>query len=858
MSSHTSGTSVLVATFLVVPGRELDPHRFAWREFMKRALRPLARVSAILVLAVLATSLYTFPVRAQALPTCEDWGVISKWNVTLNYSGSGSSTDQNGNDYLISENGTISGQVTISAPPSDQCPPILDGSGKLIGGNSEQYTGVSPQIQYAINMNNVTNTKCTDSKDPFVVHPYEVDYTMNAVNSRFASLSAVFDFSDPSSPPQVKLSFYPEADGQITTFKPDPSCGEKPGTLTQGAAFGPASPFPIANNGTQAAGLLPTTVGGFSGSQTYSGGSYGSAGDQSISWTLNWTFTPVPPNLDLVVTIPDYPTWRPAGGETEKDIGIDPDTGSGLLNIEAQLIDKDTGLAATVTPEKVTFVLADVSREPGVVLNWPISGTSDPDLTFQCLPDPFGTSHCQLTSDQIEADFTPDTSVLTTGFLLMLVPHDWGGWGTLNVTAMVGGNPVKGHLQLPAPALSDPNATDILLPQRQPGSFIADNWKNAHNIPLSTSDSDDQEDSPNGNSDYKGDGLTLYEEYRGFYVPACPGCTQLVHREGDPTKKDMFVINLDRAARPDISDGVRLFQSATGLNICCRSLTVSQITPDRIINFNHADGPHEVDQHAILITQGLSGTNGCTSTITFMPGPPKVVNRIFIPPFGDFINHVTNYRQHGLVVSPPMTELQSMVAHELGHASSIWHHGDEPADYHVYWYSPDDTTIKEIPKGTSESAVLTYVTTDAGSAIRVFTEGGTGTAPKQLHAGDLRLGQNVAQRFVQGAFNGTHGGDVMCIMRYDVSMNYVAQADATKRYYTGELTGTSLTNTVYGTSTNKSSRTTPQSRYGSAQSSPQRGDCSTQLCINDHVTPQPRGVPDPKDPCVAEQKAAQP
>jgi hypothetical protein len=856
MSDHTSGTFVFGATFLAIPGHELGPHRLACRELMQHALRPLFRIAAILILAGLATSLFSLPARAQALPTCQDWGVISKWNVTLNYSGSGSSTDQFGNDYLISENGTISGQITIAAPPSSQCPPILDGSGKAVGGSSEQYGGASPQIQYAINMNNVTHTTCQDTKVSSVAHPYEIDYTMNAVNSAFGSLSVLFDFSDPSSPPQLKLGFYQEADGQVITFKPDPSCSQTPGTATQSAPFGPTS-VPSTNTNFQAAGLLPTTVGGFSGSQSYSGGSYWSSGGQSISWTLNWTFTPVPPNLDLVVTIPDYPTWRPAGGQTETDTGVDPDTGSSLLDIEAQLIDKDTGLAATVTPEKVTFVLADVSREPGVVLNWPISGTSDPDLTFQCLPDPFGTAHCQPTSDKTEADFTPDQSVLTTGFLITLVPHDWGGWGTLNVTAMVGGTPVKGHLQLAPPAVSDPNATDILLPQRQPGSFIADNWKNSHNIPLSTSDSDDQEDSPNGNSDYKGDGLTLYEEYRGFYVPACPGCPQLIHHEGDPTKKDLFVINLDRASRPDISDGVRLFQGATGLNVCCRSLTVSQITPDRIINFNHADGPHEVDQHAILITQGLSGTNGCTSTTTFMPGPPKVVNRIFIPPFGDFINHVTNYRQHGLVVSPAMTELQSMVAHELGHASSIWHHGGEPADYHVHWYSPDGTTIKEIPKGTGESAVLTYVTTDAGSAIRVFTEGGTGTAPKQLHAGDLGLGQNVAQRFVQGAFNGTHGGDVMCIMRYDTSMNYVAQADATKRYYAGELTGTSLTNTVDGTGTNQSSRK-PQSRYGSAQSSPQRGDCSTQLCINDYVTPQPRGVPGTDDPCVAEQNASQP
>jgi len=824
---------------------------------MRHTLRPRFRLAAILIFALVGTAVFALPTQGQALPTCQDWGVISKWNVTLTYSGSGSYSDQNGNTYDVSESGTITGQISLGSPPSDQCPAILDASGHVVGGELLQYgyATTNPQVQYAININDASTGTCQDLTNPFVVHPAQAFLTANAASSARANLTMQLDFSSPNSPPQVRFGFYPSADGLATTVKLDPACGGQPNTSTAPGPFGPNT-FPPGNNDLQAAGLLPTTVAAFSGSQTYVGGSYwGDLPSNFVTWTLNWTATPVPPNLDLVVTIPSYSTWRPAGGQTEKDIGFDPDTNSGVLEIEAQLIDKDTGLAVTFTPDTIKFQLADVSREPGVVLNWPANGTTDPDLTFTCLPDPFSASNCQLTSDKTEADFTPDPAQLTTAFFIELDPHDWGAWGTLNVTAMVDGNPVKGHLQLPPPLVSDPNATNILIPRRQPGSFIADNWKSDHNIPLETPDSDDKEDSPNGSSDNKGDGFTLYEEYRGFYVPACPKCPQMTHREGDPQKKDLFVINIDSAARPDITDGIGLFQGATGLNVCCRTLTVNQITPDRIINFNHANGPHEVDQHAVLVLEGLSGTNGCTSTTTLMPGPPKVVNRIFIPPVSDFIQHIRTYRQIGLVVSSVITQVKSMVAHELGHASSIWHHGEEPSD-DVYWYSPDGRTIKEIPKGTSKSAIPLYVANDAGSPIHVFTEGGKKTAPKELHAADIGLGTpNIWGKYPQGAFNGTHSGDVLCFMRYDISTNYVAQADATKRYYTGELTGTSLTSTTQGTGPNKSPRS-PQSRYGSAQSSPQRGDCSTQLCVNDHVIPEPRGTPAPKDECVAEQNSA--
>src|SRR5205814_10700028 len=92
-----------------------------------------------------------------------------------------------------------------------------------------------------------------------------------------------------------------------------------------------------------------------------------------------------------------------------------------------------------------------------------------------------------------------------------LSPHDWGAWGTLHVKATVNGSDLQGHLA------ADANATDIFLPKRQSNSLIADSWKTANAIPLDTPDTDDSEDHPKGNGQ-QGDGFTLYEEYRGFYM----------------------------------------------------------------------------------------------------------------------------------------------------------------------------------------------------------------------------------------------------------------------------------------------------------------------------------------------------
>jgi hypothetical protein len=567
-----------------------------------------------------------------------------------------------------------------------------------------------------------------------------------------------------------------------------------------------------------------------------------------INWTISWSFNPTPRPLDLLVSIPGYQTWRPTAGLNETDINVGPNNPANLLEIKAQLVYQDTQQPTPFAPNKITFTLVPVSREPGVTLNWPAAqnpnSLAPPDMSFIDLSGKNNINpDYQPNADGTQAVEAPPATDISPVFDIFLVPYDWGAWATLQVTAEVDGqaNPIQGHLVSPAPS-GGAQVTDILLPQRQPGSSIADSWKNAHNIPLSTPDTDDSENNPDGNSAYEGDGLSLYEEYRGFYVH-CQACRNgLLHVEGDPKKKDLFVINT--TGRPEIDAGVGLFKRTSGLNVCCRTLGPDQIGAGNVINFNHGTA-HLVDQHVVPIVDGKSGAPACTSLKNLMPGPPREVNQIFIPPISDYAKIAQSIQSFGLVPWDVTDQMSSTVAHELGHASSIWHHGTGDEPFGVFWYTPDGTQLKEIGKGVSESVAQSLQTTGAGNPIQAFLEDRTQLTPQIL---GLNVGDLLS--LYQGVTAGQHGGDVFCIMRYNTSYNYIATSNASWRYVAVEYPGLSLTDITAGTGTNVAGRV-PQSRYGNAGQS--FGDCSKQLCINDNLTPTPRGSAATED-CSTEQQ----
>ena len=78
---------------------------------------------------------------------------------------------------------------------------------------------------------------------------------------------------------------------------------------------------------------------------------------------------------------------------------------------------------------------------------------------------------------------------------------------------------------------------DIPVPASPPGSHIAWSWLR-ENCPRWHSDAADEDTFPAGRPGVDGDGFSVYEEYRGFYL-----YRPRTHHSTEPAKKDLFVLN---------------------------------------------------------------------------------------------------------------------------------------------------------------------------------------------------------------------------------------------------------------------------------------------------------------------------
>jgi hypothetical protein len=318
-------------------------------------------------------------------------------------------------------------------------------------------------------------------------------------------------------------------------------------------------------------------------------------GKSSIKTT--WNLSRKPEKLEVVVDIPKYDSWLPNAAPDESSPGRD------ALLVRATLRNKD-GSAPKDKATRFTFELIQVSREPGICMNYPVTKMDgprpEPDLQFDDrLPENkklvIRDDHGQISQNGrgLKAETLPVPDGYTQAEA-MIGCYDWGAYGVLQVTAEMpdGRPPIVGYLQ------QDKNNPLILIPKRQPGSHIADKWKEEWKAKVpnifAMSDDDDSEDNPHGSKHepgkgpggytceggHKGDGLTLYEEYRGVSVRA-------MHVRGDPSRKKVFI---RRGANlpDDVLAGVSLFGGLTDL--CVYSgLLQAECGPDEskvVVNSN--------------------------------------------------------------------------------------------------------------------------------------------------------------------------------------------------------------------------------------------------------------------------------
>jgi hypothetical protein len=774
--------------------------------------------------------------------TCADWAVQA-FSGTVTISGSGQSTTPDGRTYITSTNATFNITTSTGFTNCYGSPLGFAWDGLQ---NTATASALTVHDKFFQRTTDINGNPCTNTTS----YDFSGSGTTSTPNAGFY-IAANFA-TNTSGTYQLGDGF--NVDG-ITVTVDESACGGPVQTSTSQLSVGPFAPtfFPQVP--------LPSTVGALTGSNSVQAPSFILFNNEADSnadstWTVSWSLSPIPPALDVILsTLPDYSTWRPTAGLNETEIG-------GALLINAQLISKTTGQPLQIAPDQWTFALKDFSSEPGVSLNWPPANQALtlPDMDFK---DPFNSTiypGITLSNNGTSAQITPSASQgLLNSVELFLDSHDWGAWATLNVTASIGGQQISGHFQ------GDPT-TDVLVPKRQTGSHVADVWKMQYNVPLSTPDNDDSELNPSSYPGCLGDGLTLYEEYRGFMENG-------KHIEGNPNTKDFFIENRIGA---DAEPGIFLFTELTGLNVH-KNLQPNEVKIDHpngqagsmLINFNYAQGAHTTNQHGVTIGQqlfapGAQYRQGMDGGATIPTDPsytayhfkPRIVDAVVMQ-FRDAQGTLNPSNTHKGVITASNALLQYDVgvAHEFLHSVGVDHHGDGDLQTETFKFVPPGS-----PGNLSDTAIFQLNGVPA-HILNETTNQDLADLLWQKVQGAYTLCQGIVQfsvivpnsiveqcqyfltnapvvfspTYYIGMPHGQHSGNDQCVMRYFFAQVYPAAPPAQNVFYAvsagSEPVGSGLCDSAAGTGVNDPDRT-PQPRYFDAQAG--RGGCAFWICVSDN------------------------
>jgi hypothetical protein len=232
-------------------------------------------------------------------------------------------------------------------------------------------------------------------------------------------------------------------------------------------------------------------------------------------WTYSVTVSSRVPDLgEVAVEVEGYDDWIPEG-----NIDDEAKPGKDIL-VRAWVHktgDPETRIDETAT---FTFTLIKISREKGVCANWPTTprdSASRPDLCIW--------KERNRDLEQVTPDLEAKTPKPVKEARLVLSSFDYAAWGVLKVTAEdKNGKPMKVEY------LNKKDIEQITIPRDEDRNHIADAWQEKEGVEGLPAEWDEAE--VKGQS-AKGDGISLFEKYRGFVVAEGGGkrYTQLKPRE---------------------------------------------------------------------------------------------------------------------------------------------------------------------------------------------------------------------------------------------------------------------------------------------------------------------------------------
>ncbi len=471
------------------------------------------------------------------------------------------------------------------------------------------------------------------------------------------------------------------------------------------------------------------------------------------------------PTVDAIIKPQGgYKTWLPAASTK-------PGHAGNRLGFKVELKDKKTGGKREDVTASFECKLLGTSNWPGSCMNSFWTDT-EPDLQFVADDSP------QLV--QIAPDGqSGGTKENLTHCEVYVSCFDGAAYGRLQVIAHVSdGTNVRAKLE-------EDGSEEVAFPYAVDGNHIAYQWEKDNGV-VGWDPKVDDEDKPEGDG-MAGDGLTLWEEYRGFLAKG-------VHVRADPHKKKFFLCNtLGGLVEP----GIDLFARLSGLKVI--RMTEDELSPSRVVNRNANFEAHVVDQHGVIIRGWSSDVNRAEGG----PGTPKSISQVLVDPTGNaaFLRHT--------------------VAHELLHCCNVSHHGER--DKTVWWHAETVGGVTSIYEFDDEADVGVPA---KGDQIKVYVCDN----PAQVYI-PTEAYWKTPHAIWLGRIYGQHSGVEDCVMRYTCSGAYIDRS--LRRYWLKgipEHIGQHLCNSPKGTGVNDPHHQ-PCSRYDDADED--RGNCQHHICVND-------------------------